>query len=110
VKASPANARAVQETIVALQLQGHECVELNWPFGKVSIPRIPRDPALIVIGSEPVRLFGGLQGADGYRTLFRGLGSDPRVSVNTQEACVLGCQDFAGGHTIFTCRHTSITT
>jgi Asp-tRNA(Asn)/Glu-tRNA(Gln) amidotransferase A subunit family amidase len=33
VKSSPACERAVLETIAALRQVGHECVELNWPFG-----------------------------------------------------------------------------
>jgi Asp-tRNA(Asn)/Glu-tRNA(Gln) amidotransferase A subunit family amidase len=35
VKSSPACERAVLETIAALRQAGHECVELDWPFGIV---------------------------------------------------------------------------
>jgi Asp-tRNA(Asn)/Glu-tRNA(Gln) amidotransferase A subunit family amidase len=34
VKASPANARAVLETVAALEKQGHECVEFKIPQRK----------------------------------------------------------------------------
>jgi Asp-tRNA(Asn)/Glu-tRNA(Gln) amidotransferase A subunit family amidase len=33
VKACPAVARAVEETTQALRQQGHECFELDWPYG-----------------------------------------------------------------------------
>jgi NADH:ubiquinone oxidoreductase subunit B-like Fe-S oxidoreductase len=36
VKASPANERAVLETVAALRREGHECIELDWPFGMIS--------------------------------------------------------------------------
>ncbi|KAJ7445802.1 amidase [Mycena galericulata] len=60
VKASPANKRAILETVAALRSQGHECIEFEVP-----------DP------TESFDVFVGLSSADGYRTLLSGIGSDP---------------------------------
>ncbi|KAJ7646871.1 amidase [Roridomyces roridus] len=60
MKASPACARAVHETIRALEKQGHECIELNQDL----TPRI-------------LNIYLELTAADGYKTLLRGVGSDP---------------------------------
>lgn len=38
VKPSPANQRAVLETVEALRRAGHECIEFAVPQGSVSIP------------------------------------------------------------------------
>ncbi|KAJ7273340.1 amidase [Mycena rebaudengoi] len=59
-KSSPANKRAVLETVAALRKQGHECIEIEVP-----------DPM------EPFDVFVGLTSADGYKTLLSGIGSDP---------------------------------
>jgi amidase len=61
IKASPANRRAVLETVAALEQQGHECVEFEIP--------------------QPTRameLFVALTSADGYKKLTSHLGPDPQ--------------------------------
>ncbi|KAI0314594.1 amidase signature domain-containing protein [Amylostereum chailletii] len=63
VKASPACRRAVLETVKALQLEGHECLEIELP--------------------EPIRaieLFTGITSSDGYSKLTSHLGPDPQES------------------------------
>ncbi|CCA70440.1 related to amidase (acetamidase) [Serendipita indica DSM 11827] len=60
VRTSPANRRAVQETVDALRLAGHELVEFDLPFGPRSI-----------------QIFVSLTSGDGYRTLRSPSGSDP---------------------------------
>ncbi|KAJ7180614.1 amidase [Mycena filopes] len=60
VKASPANKRAVMETVDALRSQGHECLEIEVP-----------DPI------EAFDLFIGITSADGYKTLLSGIPPDP---------------------------------
>ncbi|KAJ7470386.1 amidase [Mycena latifolia] len=59
-KASPANQRAVLETVAALRIQGHECIEIEVP-----------DPI------ESFNIFVGLTSADGYKTLLSNIESDP---------------------------------
>ncbi|PVF99329.1 amidase signature enzyme [Serendipita vermifera] len=60
VRTSPANRRAVQETVTALEKAGHELVEFDLPFGPKSI-----------------QLFAGISSADGYRSLLSACGDDP---------------------------------
>lgn len=60
VRTSPANRRAVQETVDALRKAGHDMVEFELPFG----PRA-------------IQLFAALTSGDGYRTLQSPAGSDP---------------------------------
>ncbi|KAJ7093138.1 amidase [Mycena epipterygia] len=60
IKASPANKRAVLDTVAALRNQGHECIEIEVP-----------NP------TESFDVFVGLTSADGYKTLLSGVGSDP---------------------------------
>ncbi|KAG8798930.1 hypothetical protein FRC17_007284 [Serendipita sp. 399] len=60
VRTSPANRRAVQETVEALKGAGHELVEFELPYGPKSI-----------------QLFAGLTSGDGYRTLQSPCGDDP---------------------------------
>jgi Asp-tRNA(Asn)/Glu-tRNA(Gln) amidotransferase A subunit family amidase len=60
VRTSPANRRAVQETVSALEKAGHELVEFDLPFGPRSI-----------------QLFAGISSADGYRTLLSPCKDDP---------------------------------
>ncbi|KAJ6606604.1 amidase [Mycena vulgaris] len=60
IKASPANQRAVLETVAALRKQGHECIEIEVP-----------DPI------ESFDIFVGLTSGDGYKTLLSNIGSDP---------------------------------
>ncbi|KAJ6547162.1 amidase [Mycena capillaripes] len=60
IKASPANKRAVMETISALQAHGHECIEIEVP-----------DPM------EAFNVFVGVTSSDGYKTMLSGVGSDP---------------------------------
>ncbi|KAG8754486.1 hypothetical protein FRC14_005020 [Serendipita sp. 396] len=60
VRTSPANRRAVQETVVALTRAGHELVEFELPFGP-----------------KAIQLFAGLTSGDGYRTLQSPCGDDP---------------------------------
>ncbi|KAJ7702411.1 amidase [Mycena rosella] len=59
-QASPANRRAVLETVAALRSQGHECIEIEVP-----------DPI------ESFDVFVGLTSGDGYRTLLSNIKSDP---------------------------------
>ncbi|KAJ6618267.1 amidase [Mycena sp. CBHHK59/15] len=59
-KASPANKRAVLETVAALQKEGHECIEVQVP-----------DP------QEPFNIVSALVSSDGFKTLLSGIGSDP---------------------------------
>ncbi|EEB89173.1 hypothetical protein MPER_12757 [Moniliophthora perniciosa FA553] len=60
-KASPANKRAVLETVEALQKQGHDCIELT------HLPSV----------AEATAIFLGLTSSDGYRKLTSHLGPDP---------------------------------
>ncbi|KZT27863.1 amidase signature enzyme [Neolentinus lepideus HHB14362 ss-1] len=64
IKASPANKRAVLETVKALEAQGHECVEVKLP-----------GPA-----SRHLEVFVGITTADGYKTLEAHTGPDPKES------------------------------
>ncbi|KIJ14359.1 hypothetical protein PAXINDRAFT_169765 [Paxillus involutus ATCC 200175] len=63
VRSSPANIRAVQKTIDALRLQGHECIEFFPSLSK-----------------EAMSTFVGLATADGYKRMLSTLESDPRES------------------------------
>jgi Asp-tRNA(Asn)/Glu-tRNA(Gln) amidotransferase A subunit family amidase len=60
IRTSPANRRAVQETIDALEKAGHEVVKFELPFGP-----------------QAIQLFAALSSADGYRTLMSPSGGDP---------------------------------
>ncbi|KAJ7495817.1 amidase [Mycena galericulata] len=60
MKASPACIRAVTETIKALEMAGHECVELDQD-----------------LTPEVVKIYLELTSADGYKNLLREKGSDP---------------------------------
>jgi amidase len=60
IRTSPANRRAVQETVDALEKAGHEVVKFELPFGPQSI-----------------QIFAALTSADGYRTLMSPGGGDP---------------------------------
>ncbi|KAJ7043557.1 amidase [Mycena alexandri] len=60
IKASPANKRAVMETVAALRIQGHECLEIEVP-----------DPI------EAFDIFIGVTSSDGYQTLLSGIPPDP---------------------------------
>ncbi|KAJ7760504.1 amidase [Mycena metata] len=60
IKASPANKRAVMETVAALRIQGHECIEIEVP-----------DPM------EAFDIFIGVTSADGYQTLLSTIPPDP---------------------------------
>ncbi|KAF7338607.1 putative amidase PB8B6.03 [Mycena venus] len=60
IKGSPANKRAISETVTALQKQGHECIEIVVPDQ-----------------IDAFNIFIGLTSADGYKTLLSGIGSDP---------------------------------
>ncbi|KAG8212908.1 amidase signature domain-containing protein [Butyriboletus roseoflavus] len=61
LQSSPANVRAVQETINALRSRGHECVEF-----------------LPSLSSEAMTTFVGLTTADGYRRMLSTVESDPK--------------------------------
>ncbi|KAH7920402.1 amidase signature enzyme [Leucogyrophana mollusca] len=63
VRSSPANERAVLETVHALRKQGHECVEFSSP--------------LMLTAMET---FAGLATADGYERMLSNLQSDPKES------------------------------
>ncbi|KAF8184988.1 amidase [Mycena galopus ATCC 62051] len=60
IKGSPANKRAISETVTALRKQGHECIEIEVPDQ-----------------IEAFDVFVGVTSADGYKTLLSGIGSDP---------------------------------
>ncbi|KAJ7187757.1 amidase [Mycena filopes] len=60
LKGSPAAIRAVNETMDALRAAGHECVEIEQH-----------------LTPEILNLYLTLTSADGYKTLLRGVGSDP---------------------------------
>ncbi|KAN0092624.1 Amidase signature domain containing protein [Tylopilus felleus] len=60
VQFSPANVRAVQETINALRLQGHECVEFSPSLSK-----------------EAMSTFVALTTSDGYKRMLSTIESDP---------------------------------
>jgi Asp-tRNA(Asn)/Glu-tRNA(Gln) amidotransferase A subunit family amidase len=60
IKTSPANRRAVQETVDALKQRGHELVEFELPFG----PRA-------------IQLFAAITSGEGYRTLLSHHNGDP---------------------------------
>ncbi|KAJ8095263.1 hypothetical protein PM082_010486 [Marasmius tenuissimus] len=60
-KASPANKRAVMETIEALRKEGHDCIEI----------------ADFNFATEATTIFMGLTSSDGYRKLTSHLGPDP---------------------------------
>ncbi|KAJ7881391.1 amidase signature domain-containing protein [Mycena leptocephala] len=60
MKASPACIRAMEQTIDALKLAGHECIELDQH-----------------LTPEILKLYLVLTSADGYKTLLREKGSDP---------------------------------
>ncbi|KAJ7130606.1 amidase signature domain-containing protein [Mycena epipterygia] len=60
IKASPACIRAVKKTINALEMSGHDCVELD----QYLTPQI-------------LNTYVALTAADGYKTLLKGIGSDP---------------------------------
>ncbi|KAJ7347086.1 amidase [Mycena albidolilacea] len=60
MKGSPACIRAVNETIEALKLAGHECIEVEQS-----------------LSVEIAKIFLAITSADGYKTLLRGVGSDP---------------------------------
>ncbi|KAF9266912.1 amidase signature enzyme [Marasmius fiardii PR-910] len=60
-KASPANQRAVTETVEALKKQGHECIELTD----------------FTFATGATAIFLGLTSSDGYRKLTSHLGPDP---------------------------------
>ncbi|KAG6372254.1 amidase signature domain-containing protein [Boletus reticuloceps] len=59
---SPANVRAVQETIDALKSQGHECVEFSPSLSK-----------------EAMSTFVALATADGYKRMLSTIESDPKL-------------------------------
>ncbi|THU99137.1 amidase signature enzyme [Dendrothele bispora CBS 962.96] len=60
VKASPANRRAIMETVGALRKEGHECVE-------ITVPNVP----------EAMQIFSALTSSDAYRKMTSHLGPDP---------------------------------
>ncbi|RDB20927.1 putative amidase PB8B6.03 [Hypsizygus marmoreus] len=59
-KASPANKRAVLETVAALKKQGHECIEFDVPGA-----------------AQAFNIFVGLTSADGYKKMLSHIGPDP---------------------------------
>lgn len=76
MKGSPVCIRAVNETIEALKLVGHECIEVEqstFPLGSAN-GYLTCPPGLSV---EIAKIFLAITSADGYKTLLRGVGSDP---------------------------------
>lgn len=79
VQSSPANVRAVQETIDALRSQGHECVEF--------VPSLSMLNALVFglahdlgrVGEDAMATFVALTSADGYKRMLATIESDPTV-------------------------------
>ncbi|KAJ6488681.1 amidase [Mycena vitilis] len=69
IKVSPANKRAVMETVAALKAHGHDCIEIEVP-----------DPM------EAFDIFVGITSADGYKTMLSGLGSDPLCAIRTKDS------------------------
>lgn len=81
IKASPACARAVLETVEALRKEGHECVEFDVPGGKsfFSPLRFYRMIDTRHTGCRAFYIFLGLTSADGYKKMTSHLGPDPMV-------------------------------
>ena len=82
VRSSPANVRAVQETINALRSQGHECVEFVPSlsmFTLFGILRLAHDVGRV--GRDAMSAFVALTTADGYKRMLSTLESDPAVRV-----------------------------
>lgn len=84
MKASPANKRAVLETVESLKREGHECVEFQVPSGKYATLCLENRFSLIVAwhykAAEAFNIFIALNSADGFKTLLSHLGPDPHVS------------------------------
>jgi amidase len=80
VKASPACARAVLETVEALRKKGHECVEFDVPGGESSF-RPWKLHGIIdsALGCTAFYIFLGLTSSDGYKKMTSHLGPDPMV-------------------------------
>ena len=79
IKASPACARAVLETVEALRKAGHDCVEFNFPGGTIPSILSSNQPNNTLAASIACDLFVALTSADGYKTLLSHLGPDAKV-------------------------------
>lgn len=80
VQSSPANVRAVQETVDALRSHGHECVEFTPSLSiLISLRALGSAHILGWIGQEAMGTFVGLATADGYRRMLSTVESDPKV-------------------------------
>lgn len=79
VKASPANRRAVLETVAALERQGHDCVEFEVPERASGPTTATRLSSNLIVASCALEIFVGLTSADGYKKITSHLGPDPQV-------------------------------
>ena len=80
IRSSPANVRAVQQTIKALRSQGHECAEFQPSLSmskSFDACRLAHD--LGRAGKEAMSTFVGLTTADGYKRMLSTIESDPKV-------------------------------
>lgn len=85
VKASPANQRAVRETVNALRLAGHECIPFEIPEGTQPQSGPVSGKPDVLNGwysvSEAIECYVGLTASDGLKTLTEPLGDDPVVNT-----------------------------
>lgn len=88
VKASPACARAVLETVDALRKAGHNCVEFDFPGGTIQSILIYTSDNVLTAGTAG-NIFVGLTSADGYKTMLGHLGPDKKVEIVTPKSIVI---------------------
>ena len=80
IKASPACARAVLETVEALRREGHECTEIDLPERNKAPQSIPNSTThSICLATRAIEIFASITSADGYSKLLSHLGPDPKV-------------------------------
>lgn len=94
VKPSPANQRAVIETVEALRRAGHECIEFSVPQGTCSLFSCQNRHLTAVAANRAIEIFIGLTAADGYKTLTADIGSDPVVRFSCVH-CHPGCLQYS---------------
>jgi hypothetical protein len=79
VKASPACARAVLETVDALRKAGHDCTEFSFPGGTIQSILSNTQLDITFTASVAAETFVGLTSSDGYKTMLSNLGPDKKV-------------------------------
>jgi Asp-tRNA(Asn)/Glu-tRNA(Gln) amidotransferase A subunit family amidase len=84
IKASPACARAVLETVDALRKAGHDCVEFDFPGGSFLSSLIKTIFNKSFPATTACDIFIGLTSADGFKTMLSHLGPDKKVSGSTE--------------------------